>query len=516
MPFKDRQKDVFMSFIKYLIFAVATGCIVYLSLMSNDLVNHVDGIWHPSHFIAGDWEISLGRGLQRYADRARFGLVTSSWNSILYILLVGLADCLIIERFRLKDSFFSYLFVLISVANPVVCESLTYSYMSVNFALAYFFSVLSFFFLTGRGSDRKEIIRELIPAIIAFAVSMAFYQAYICVYAVLSLFWIILFLDEDSDIKRAGTETAKVLITFVAGGVVYMLITKLLLLRAGVEMASYRGADDISLLGIIKNLPAGIIQAVKETGKYIYINKMQTGGLEFSSVVIICLSIVCGLVAVMELVDVYKVKKVTALIIIPMYLLLPLAASVICIIAVGSEISGLMSMGILITIPLFYTIGKKKKWTKIMMNTCLIFLAWYLLSAVETDQIALKEGITATRTIAENAYLEACSGYTDEDYDSVAFVGRTAENPLFYMSPVYDMANGYAQFGRWSTGSRNNRVTWIGIMNMLCGTEIDFCDEDTYREIVEADDVENMPVYPQKGYIKIIDDVLVVKISDCY
>ena len=118
--------------------------------------------------------------------------------------------------------------------------------------------------------------------------------------------------------------------------------------------------------------------------------------------------------------------------------------------------------------------------------------------------------------IANNAYKEACSEYTEDEYDSIAFVGRTAENSLFYMSPVYDMANGYAQFGRWSTGSRNNRVTWIGVMNMLCGSEIDFCDEEAYRNIVEGDEIKNMPVYPQKGYIKLIDDVLVIKISDCY
>lgn len=521
---KDNQNDVkavvktdlLIPFLKYLIFAVAAGCIVYLSLMSNDLVNHVDGIWHPSHFIAGDWEISLGRGLQRYADRARFGLVTSSWNSVLYIVLVGFADCMLIERFRLKDTFFSYLFVFITVANPVVCESLTYSYMSLNFALAYFFSVLAFFFMSGRGKTKNEIIKDLVPAIIAFALSMAFYQAYICVFAVLSVFWIIAFIDEESDIKPIGTEIVKVLITFVLGGALYMLITKLLLFRAGVEMASYRGADDISLIGIIANLPAGIIQAVKETATYIYINKLQTAGLEFSVIVVICLSIACAIVAVMEFIDCFKRKKAAAFLFIVMIILLPIAASVICLIAVGSGISGLMAMGILISIPMFYTIAGKKNWTKIMLNACLILFAWYLVSAIETDQIALKEGITATKTIANNAYKEACSEYTEEEYDSIAFVGRTAENPLFYISPVYDMANGYAQFGRWSTGSRNNRVTWIGVMNMLCGSEIDFCDEEAYRNIVEGDEIKNMPVYPQKGYIKLIDDVLVIKISDCY
>jgi hypothetical protein len=68
--------------------------------MSLNLVNDLDGIWHLSNFIAGDWEISLGRGLQRYADRARFGIVTDPFNSMITILLISIANVLILMRFK--------------------------------------------------------------------------------------------------------------------------------------------------------------------------------------------------------------------------------------------------------------------------------------------------------------------------------------------------------------------------------------------------------------------------------
>ena len=143
MRFADEVHSTLKSHLKYIGFAVLTGICVYFSLMSNNLVNNLDGIWHSSNFIAGNWEISLGRGLQRYADRARFGLVTSAWNSIIVFILIGTADSLIIARFRLRDTLFSYLLVFATISNPIVCESLSYCYMSVNFGLAYFFSVLS-------------------------------------------------------------------------------------------------------------------------------------------------------------------------------------------------------------------------------------------------------------------------------------------------------------------------------------------------------------------------------------
>ena len=58
-----------------------------LSSDPNGFVFH-DGIWHLSNFIAGDFEISLGRGLERYADRARFGIVSSPLNTVLCLLAV--------------------------------------------------------------------------------------------------------------------------------------------------------------------------------------------------------------------------------------------------------------------------------------------------------------------------------------------------------------------------------------------------------------------------------------------
>ena len=74
---------------KSIIGQVIMGVMVYFMMMSLNLVNDLDGLWHPSNFIAGDWEISLGRALQRYADRARFGIVSEPFNTILTLISSG-------------------------------------------------------------------------------------------------------------------------------------------------------------------------------------------------------------------------------------------------------------------------------------------------------------------------------------------------------------------------------------------------------------------------------------------
>lgn len=511
--FTDRQ--TLYSYISYVGFAILTGICVYFSLMSNDLVNNFDGIWHPSNFIAGDWEISLGRGLQRYADRARFGLVASAWNSIIVFGLIGVADSLIIMRFKLKATLFSYLFIFVTIANPIVCESLTYSYMSVNFGLAYCFSVLAFALIPAVEETRKGLIFRLILSAAAFGVSMAFYQAYICVYVVLCMYLILKMLKSGNPFLEVVKKIVLCAAIFFFGGMFYYFITRLLLWRSNVELASYRGANSINIIEIIKNFPAGMITAYKETLNYIFVNRL-SAKLEFSNIVFTLIGVIFIVFTVISLVDIFKKNKQSAVLSAGIVMLLPVASSVVCIIAVGNVLSGLMAMGILMSVLLFYTFVDHKKFMRVTINCTLIIIAWYLVSTVENDQIALREGMKATERITEDILTEIASDDLLENVDCVAFVGRAAENPLFYKSTAYEMANGYAQFGRWSTDARNNRVTWTGITRILCGTSLPFCGDEAYLKIIQSEQLKEMPMYPHCGYMKIIDKVLVIKVSDFY
>lgn len=510
--FLDSQEAKY--YLRYLIFAIITGITVFLPMMSKNLVNNVDGIWHPSNFIAGDWEISLGRGLQRYADRARFGLVTSSWNSILVFILIGLSDILIIKKFNLKNTVFAYFLVFLSIANPVTSESLSYSYMSVNFALALFFSALAFA-LINPVADRKMLILTSLLAALSFAISMAFYQAYIGVFAVMCTFMAITYIKELKKAKEILIYLANCLIVFACGGVFYMIITKLLLFRADIEMASYRGADGISPLSILTSLPYTFIYSYQEFFTYVFTKQLKAR-LEFSQIMIGLLSVCFAILLIFQFIKLCKKKVSYAVSFLLLTLLLPAASCIICMVAVGNAISGLMAMGIVYLILGFFLLISDSPKSKVAYGIVVTILAWYYVGAVENDQIALEEGITATRTITQEIVADLNDSQLLPNVRCVAFMGRLAENPYFYKSQAYEMSNEYAQFGRWSTDTRNNRVTWAGITNMFCGVNIPICYDEAYDALRFTDEVAQMPVYPNEGYIKQFGDILVVKASDLY
>ena len=96
------------------------GVLVYFSMMSLDLVNSYDGIWHWSNFIAGDWEISLGRGLQRYFDKLRFGIVSTSLNTVLTLLITVVAMVFVIEILEVKSKIVGALLIAMIIAHPTM------------------------------------------------------------------------------------------------------------------------------------------------------------------------------------------------------------------------------------------------------------------------------------------------------------------------------------------------------------------------------------------------------------
>lgn len=217
---KERSvKEFIHVYGKYMIGGLSVGILAYFMMMSFNLVNDVDGIWHPSNFIAGDWEISLGRGLLRYADRARFGIVSDSLNSILTLLLIAITNALILKKFEINNTFYRWLIMIVLSVNPVICNTLSYSYTSVNYGLAYLFATTAFCMIRITGNRRKDLTAGIAGGLF-MGISMSFYQPYICVTMVLAAIYILKILNEKREWKEALSYllSGVVMIVFLGGG----------------------------------------------------------------------------------------------------------------------------------------------------------------------------------------------------------------------------------------------------------------------------------------------------------
>ena len=182
--------------------------------------------------------------------------------------------------------------------------------------------------------------------------------------------------------------------------------------------------------------------------------------------------------------------------------------------------SGLMSMGMVMCIAILgIIVPNEGKVGFVLKRIYLLFLlafVWFQLSAVINDQLALKEGKNATITLTENIISQLYEGGYLDEYQTVAFVGPPGNYYLFAIITAYLIANGFANFGCWSTDARNNRVSWNGIVSNYLGVNLNLCGDLEYQEIVSLEEVADMPEFPSKGSISVINDVVVVKVSELY
>lgn len=511
---------------KWILATFIAGVLAYFTMMSEGLVNNYDGIWHPSNFIAGDWEISLGRGLQRYADRVRFGIVSDAFNSMITIFLFSIGINIIMKCFDVKRKLLRILASVILIANPIVCDILSYSYMSPNFGLAFVFAVLSFTVLCGETCTKKKIIVNVIVSSMVFAISMAFYQSYISVTALLMLLLCIKKISADESNKQVICYAGKCMGTCVLGGAIYWLITKALLFRAGIELASYRGASGVSLVKILINLPLSLKNAFVSFYDYLFTYKAYSN-LEFINLLLILITLFELLVIVSVSLMAAKKHIIKGVICFLLSLFIPVASGFVILIAVGNSMSDLMSYGYIMSLAMIPALIDEdevpqtvavRSVTVVRRGVTLILAAflWFQLSAAVNDQIALKEGKTATVTLVQNIVTTLQQEDCLEDYNNIAFVGRPADNFLFSKSTAYLMANNYARFGCFSTDARNSRVTYDGVLRSFLGVSINLCGDEDYNEIKARDFVASMPQFPLEGSIVNYNGTIVVKVSDCY
>ncbi len=126
-----------------LLIYMGIGAVVYFMLMSQNLINSGDGLAVFSSHLAGRTEMSSARWFLPYVDKPRFGINSSALNSFMAFLLIACGNIFIVDLFQIKDKFIAALAGALFIVTPTVCATLTFSYTSVGYAVAYLLSILS-------------------------------------------------------------------------------------------------------------------------------------------------------------------------------------------------------------------------------------------------------------------------------------------------------------------------------------------------------------------------------------
>ena len=510
---------------KYFCVMLGFAVVVYFPLMSQKLTNTFDGLWVDTYYIAGGWELSIGRWLWPLADALRFGVQTDPINSLLTLSLVTLSFILVRRLFTTKDSFLTYLLGMAFISSASVSIQLSYRYMSPIFGLSLFLSVAAAYCVIRTENKARAVVQGTV----CLTLSLGLYQANLGSFCLILLVYFLMLLFQKLDRSLIHAHIAKSLCSAAAGVVLYYLTLKLILLVTGFQMSEYNGAASVSLLYVLKRLPTGAARAYQIFGIYFFRNQYRNNILQaMGFFALIVLLVGFGLLkrfwrVVRSRDSEYILLSAAALAV------LPAICNVTLLITSEAtwrlQMAGALDLFIPLCILLLDVTRKKQPQNEklrmaviggtVLLAGLIVYGNVYMRAV---DQEAMYEGRKSLKSMTDRIADDLMDfGYFDgEERLPVVFVGRPSSNPTFLMREYYLYANTYAQIGRFWSGADVAQQVWKSVFQNITPVNLTYGRVERYLEVYAESETEQMPTYPQEGYIRQIGDTVVVKISDDY
>ena len=178
---------------------------------------------------------------------------------LLAVLFHGLGAVCVCKMFDVRKNITAGLIGAVVVTFPTVTSVLMYNYVSDGYAIAFLLSCIAAMFLVGEKP-------KYVVSAICIALSSGIYQAYITVTVMLLLCYLILEgLREGSTVLKLLTKSMKMLLTGIAGMVLYYILTMVILKVTGAELLEYQGINNavafsgINILGALYNIKHSFI-----------------------------------------------------------------------------------------------------------------------------------------------------------------------------------------------------------------------------------------------------------------
>lgn len=171
-------------------------------------------------------------------------------NATLSLLYISIAVIMIVELLKMKNKYSIILTALLIVTFPTITSTFAYMFTADSYMMAFMMAVAGIYF-----TDQYKF--GFIPGMICVCLSMSTYQAYLSVSLVLVLIICIKsVLLDDKNFLQTLQARYKQLVTLVGGAIGNKLLTTIINSYVGVTLSSYQGINDVHLLTIEDSIKA--------------------------------------------------------------------------------------------------------------------------------------------------------------------------------------------------------------------------------------------------------------------
>lgn len=423
---------------------------------------------------------------------------------------------MVVELFRVRSKVCIALIAGVMVTNiSYIAQIATYHHEFDCNALSLLLSVAAVYFW-----ERDRGFSSVFLGGICILLSLGIYQAFFAVSVTLIIGLSLRDLLEKENAKDVFFHGLRGIALLLLGGSFYFLTEKLICIYTGLEfwdrtnVFSYQGESSLSYyLNLLKQ--ALYFWTVK-TNHYAY-------GSWYLGAALLLLSAAALLTTMWYFL---KNKYGAARFLLSAALLACIPFAMVCLFlgTRGKDVHDLMIYAVWFFYIFLILLATRNaqlypaKWTKWIQSASCILIAWILLQNITLANMAyakrdLEERSalsTMTRVVSD---LEHCEDYVYAQ-TPLAFVGvyQSAEHPYDPLR-VQQITGLIVDNSLHTDTSHSYYNTYAAYFRYVLQYQIKTCDPEFRNELVDDPRVQAMPAYPQRGYIQMVDDILVVKMS---
>lgn len=489
---------------------IILGYLVHLYAFTN-LIPNADGLSRVFDLqqmtVSGRWFLHYASSLNAFTQMpGAIGLVS--------LVLLALAAALSVHMLGVDSGVLGGLCGAVMAAFP--CLGFTYLYMftASAYCLAILMAVGSVWLaLKGKWGFAAGVV--------LLALTMGTYQVYVTVSIALSVLLVLrALLTGEGEFRDVLALGLRLMAYLACGAVLYYLILQVFLKVKGVELLSYLGMDAASSGYPFARLPGLVLDTYKQVISFFFLpggaNGFATGVMVLLDVALVLAALACVWVWIRgDRPPMWRILGAGA-----MAVIFPLAINFGQIISPHSVPTPLMKyayvavyLAVFLLLDLFLERlpGGSRGGALVLACVCAL-----LVSFVNTNNLMYTASAQAHRAV--ESYLtrlmsrvEDCEGY--EPGMEVVIIGAIPDEQLHSTVESYYRTDHYS-VPIHTPATANKHIYYY--LNDWLSIPVEEPEEETMLAVAASAEFEEMPLYPARGSVRVVDDRVVVRLREDY
>ena len=502
--------------------AFAAGLAAHLYQFTNKLYNY-DELANTPGGIGLSTE--QGRWLLNWMGRFMRSVFGGSYslpffNGIFALLFLALSAGMVVSVFQVRNKLTAGLIGGLMTVFPAVVSMYFFMFLALYYAIGIFFSVFAAWLTV---KYPKNIIAN-IAAVVMIACSLGVYQAYFPDTVCILLIVVILKaafggVKEKKEWKEFFLMIARFLVVMAAGVAVYFLINKAVLAVTHIQLTSYQGGDTMGKITI-----AQLISALKSCYTSFFdlgfsdVMEIRNNRTVRRLIKVVWILFAAGIGAYLVLKKKEYLNKVIVLCGIVVF---PVAMFLIYVMAPNSYCYTLMAYSVVFffvffllwldacfrNLKLHAPVKSITNWVSALLTAALVIVfVWYANGNYMALEYTKYHDFSYVQTLVTK--IRSVEDYSQDK--PVIVVGTQINDSTNGMGSL--IGDTFTVGGKADTNLGYNSLLYL--MSDYLGFSPYY---GTYEEIqnwMQREVVREMPSYPADGSIQVIDDTIIVKLSD--